>query len=84
MLVQPPVLRQRLGVPGPQLAQGQIHEPPPLRCACPYEKQILRAEEHGVQHIGQRRAGLGRHAVHRHLSPPAPEKLYVRGEHPFP
>lgn len=51
VLVQAAVLRQRLGVPGPQLAQGQIHEPSPCRRAVPDEKQILRREKHRVQHV---------------------------------
>ena len=84
VLMEPGVLRQRLGIPGSKLAQGQIHEPPPLRCPRPYEEQILRAEEYSVQHVGQRRAGFGRYAVHRHFSPFAAEKLYLRGERSFP
>ena len=84
MLMEPGVLRQCFGIPGTQLAQGQIHEPPPLRRPRPYEEQILRAEEHGVQYVGQRRAGFGRYAVHRHLSPFAAEKLYLRGERSVP
>lgn len=83
MVVQPAVLRQRLGVAWPQLAQGLIHEPPPFRRSRPDEEQILRAEEHSVQHVGQRRVGPGRHAVHRHPPPFFPKKLYLRGELPL-
>ena len=84
VLIQPPVFRQCLGVPGPQLAQGQIHEPPPLRRPRPDEKQILRAEEYGVQHVGQRRVGLSGHTVDRHFPAFAAKELYIRGERPLP
>ena len=77
VLVQAVVLRQRLGVPGPQLAQGQIHKPPAGRGAVPDQEQILRREEHRVQHVGQRGGVFRRHAVDGHLPLFAPVQLHA-------
>lgn len=75
VLVQAAVLRQRLGVPGPQLAQGQIHELSPCRRAVPDEKQILRREKHRVQHVRESGGVFCGHTVNGHLPLFAPVQL---------
>ncbi len=84
VFIQPPVFRQGLGIPGPQLAQGHIHEPPPGRRSLPDEKQVLRREKHRVQHLGQVAAVFGGHTVDGHLPPPSPGQLNLRFKFPFP
>ena len=84
VFIQPPVFRQGLGIPGPQLAQGHIHEPPPGRRSLPDEKQVLRREKHRVQHLGQVAAVFGGHTVDGHLPPPSPGQLNLRFKFPLP
>ena len=83
MVVQAAVLAQRLGVPGTQLAQGHIHEPPPLRRPRPDEEQVLRREKHRVQHIAERRAVFGLHTVDGHAPPLAAAEPDVGDEFPL-
>ena len=49
VLVEAVILPQGLGVPGPQLADGQIQEFPPGGRPLPDEVQVLRAEQHRGQ-----------------------------------
>ena len=84
MLIQPTVLAQRLGVPRPQLAQRQVHEPPPFRRTGPDQKQILRRKKHGMQHVGQGGAVFGGHTVNGHFPPLSAEEAYVRHKLPLP
>ena len=84
VVIQPPVFRQGLGIPGPQLAQGLVHEPPPGRRPLPDEKQVLRGEKHRVQHLGQVAAVFGGHTVDGHLPPPSPGQLNLRFKFPLP
>ena len=84
LVIQPPVFRQGLGIPGPQLAQGLVHEPPPGRRPLPDKKQILRGEKHRVQHLGQVAAVSGGHAVDGHPPPSAPVQENFRFKLPFP
>ena len=84
VFIQPPVFRQGLGIPGPQLAQGHIHKPPPGRRSLPDEKQVLRREKHRVQHLGQVAAVFGGHTVDGHLPPPSPGQLNLRFKFPLP
>ena len=67
MLVKAAIFRQRFGVSGPQLAQREIHELPPCRRAVADEKQILRREEHRVQHVAERSGVFRRYAVDGHF-----------------
>ena len=84
MFIQPPVFRQGLGIPGPQLAQGHIHEPPPGRRSLPDEKQVLRREKHRVQHLRQVATVFGGHTVDGHLPPSAPVQENFRFKLPLP
>ena len=84
VVIQPPVFRQGLGIPGPQLAQGLVHEPPPGRRPLPDEKQVLRGEKHRVQHLGQVAAVSGSHAVDGHPPPSAPVQENFRFKLPLP
>ena len=84
MVIQPPVFRQGLGIPGPQLAQGLVHEPPPGCRPLPDEKQVLRGEKHRVQHLGQVAAVSGGHAVDGHPPPSAPVQENFRFKLPLP
>ena len=57
------VALQRFGVSGPQLGDGVVQKPPPLHRPGPDQKQILRAEQHGVQGLPQLCGALELHAV---------------------
>ena len=84
VLVQPPVLRQGLGVPGPQLADAGIQKPPAHRRSLPDEPQILRAEEHRVQHPCQLPGGFQPDAVGQQLPPGPPAQPGLQGEGALP
>ena len=49
VVVQTVVFLQIARVVGPQLAQGNIQEPPPRGRARPHQHQVFRAEQHGFQ-----------------------------------
>ena len=84
VLIEPVVFRQCLPVPGPQLAEGQVHEPTAGGSPLPDEHQILRGEEHGVQHVGEGGVVLGGNAVDTGLTAAATEQLHLRAELPVP
>ena len=80
VLVQAGVLRERLRVPRPQLAEREVHEPPPRRRAVADEKEVFGREKHRVQHIRERCAVFRGDAVDRHLPPPAAREGDLRLE----
>ena len=65
------VLGQGLLIAGPQLAQGVVQKPPPLRCAGFQHQQILRAEQHRGQQALEFGKGLLLHAAQIQLPGPA-------------
>lgn len=82
MLVEAAILRQGLGVLGPKLADTPVQEPPPGSRSLPDEVEVLRAEEHGVEHAGQLPGGLEAHPVGVELPPHPPAQTGLQGEVP--
>ena len=75
VLVEPLVLRQGLGVAGPQLADALVQEAAPLRGPLPDEVEVLRAEEHALKKPGELPDVLQRHAVGLQLPSRPPVEL---------
>ena len=62
MLIQLIELGEKLGVPGANLTDGIVHQPPPHRRPFLDQVQVVRAEQHRVHHLAQLTGGLF-HAV---------------------
>ena len=84
VLIEPVILRQGGRVPGPQLAEGRVHEPPAGGGALPDEIQVVRTEEHGVVHLAQGSVVFCRHLIHPQFPPPVPIQLHPGPELPVP
>ena len=82
VLIQAVVLRQRLGIPGAQLADGAVQKAPPGGGPLPDEEQVLRTEEHCVQNAGQLPRGLQTDPIGGQLPPPAPGQPGLQQEFP--
>ena len=84
VLMEPLVLREGRGVPGPELGEGCVQEAPALRRPRPDELEVLRGEEDGPQHRAERRGRLGRDLVDAHGLPPPPADFKAADELPLP
>ena len=58
MLIQLIELGEELGVPGPDLADGIVHQSPAYRRPFFNQVQIIRAEQHRVHHLAQFSGGF--------------------------
>ena len=63
MLVQAVVFLQAARIVRPQLAQRRIQKAPPRGRARPHQQQVLRTEQHGLEHALRVRLPLHAHAV---------------------
>ena len=75
VFIQPPVFRQGLGVPGAELTDGAVQKPPPGGGPLPDKIQVLRAEQHRVQHPRQLPGVFQPDPVGEELSGAAPGQL---------
>ena len=84
VLVEALIFRQGRRVPGPQLAQRRVHEPPPGRRTLPDELEILRGEEYRIQYAAQLSGGFGRDPVDADFLFPARAGLNAADKVPVP
>ena len=69
LLIDTVEVRQEVGVFRPQLADGKVHEAPPLRSPALDELQIVGAEKGAGKAAAELGSGLHPHAVHKYLFP---------------
>ena len=85
--MEPLILRQRQGVPGPQLADAIIQKSPPGDGSFPDQIQVLRAEQHTLKNTGQLAAVFQLDTVGPQHPPRSPvqlrlqQKLSIPGKH---
>ena len=80
VLIQSAVFRQGLGVPGAELTDSAVQKPPPGGGPLPDKIQVLRAEQHRVQHPRQLPGVFQPDPVGEELSGAAPGQLGLHGE----
>ena len=83
VLVEPLILRQRQGVPGPKLADAVIQKAPPGGGSFPDQIQVLRAKQHALKNTGQLAAVFQLDAVRPQHPPRPPVQLRLQQKVPL-
>ena len=82
--MEPLILRQRQGVPGPKLADAVIQKAPPGGGSFPDQIQVLRAKQHALKNTGQLAAVFQLDAVRPQHPPRPPVQLRLQQKVPLP